>query len=153
MGNYPYPSVYIVNGAQPPLPAFPVRVACSHLAERQLAPAELLGALGRAISVFYNHTQDLECLSFKAGVNPETGKPCGQAGRQAASMGGRSGRRQRLQWMRIARRVQHGLPATACPAGSVSVSLPPADEDADFWGYQYCTENFMPFSKDGERDM
>jgi hypothetical protein len=35
------------------------------------------------------------------------------------------------------------LPTTACPA----------DEDVDFWGYQYCTENFMPFSKDGERDM
>lgn len=22
-------------------------------------------------------------------------------------------------------------------------------EDADFWGYQYCTEQFMPFSRDG----
>jgi hypothetical protein len=102
MGNYPYPSVYIVNGAQPPLPAFPVRVACSHLAERQLAPAELLGALGRAISVFYNHTQDLECLSFKAGVNPETGKSRrgGRGGR------GSSRRRQQRQFIGIAPRLQ-----------------------------------------------
>lgn len=101
MGDYPYPSSYIVNGALPPLPAFPVRAACEHLADARLADDQiaLLGALGRAIGVFYNHTGDLECLSFKEGPNPET------------------------------------------------------DEDADFWGYQYCTEQFQPFGKDGKRDM
>jgi len=26
-------------------------------------------------------------------------------------------------------------------------------EDADFWGFQYCTEQFQPFSRDGVRDM
>ena len=28
---------------------------------------------------------------------------------------------------------------------------PETDEDGDFWGYQYCTEMFMPFSRDGGR--
>lgn len=79
MGNYPYPSTYIVNGAEPPLPAFPVRVACAELADAELAadPPALLAALGRAVGVFYNHTGDLECLSFKEGPNPETGEGCG----------------------------------------------------------------------------
>lgn len=101
MGNYPYPSSYIVNGAQPPLPAFPVRVACEHLADAELASdaLRLLSALRDAVAVFYNHTGDLGCFSFKQGPNPET------------------------------------------------------DEDSNFWGYQYCTEQFMPFAKDGEHDM
>ncbi|KAL4433268.1 hypothetical protein ABPG77_003316 [Micractinium sp. CCAP 211/92] len=101
MGDYPWPSSYIVNGAQPPLPAFPVRAACQHLADDGLPddPPALLRALRSAIGVFYNHTQDLPCFSFKQGPNPET------------------------------------------------------DEDADFWGYQYCTEQFQLFSKDGVNDM
>jgi hypothetical protein len=73
MGNYPYPSVYIVNGAQPPLPAFPVRVACEHLSDLELGGEQLLAAMARAVGVFYNHTRDLDCYSFKQGPNPETG--------------------------------------------------------------------------------
>lgn len=63
------------NGAQPPLPAFPVRAACQHLADDGLTddPPALLRALRSAIGVFYNHTQDLPCFSFKQGPNPETG--------------------------------------------------------------------------------
>eukprot|EP00798_Chlamydomonas_sp_ICE-L_P010048 gene10048-7940_t len=30
---------------------------------------------------------------------------------------------------------------------------PESDEVADFWGYQYCTEMVMPFSRDGVNDM
>ncbi|PRW44843.1 prolyl endopeptidase-like isoform A [Chlorella sorokiniana] len=101
MGNYPYPSSYIINGAQPPLPAFPVRAACEHLADAELASdaLRLLRALRDAVGIFYNHTGDLACFSFKEGPNPET------------------------------------------------------DEDSNFWGYQYCTEQFMPFAKDGVNDM
>jgi hypothetical protein len=36
-------------------------------------------------------------------------------------------------------------PDMACMQGA----NPESDEDADFWGYQYCTEMFMPFAKDG----
>ena len=72
MGDYPYESSYIINGAEPPLPAFPVRAACEHLAAPALEGLRLLAALAAAVGVFYNHTGDLECLSFQAGVNPET---------------------------------------------------------------------------------
>ena len=41
MGNYPYPSPYILNGAGI-LPAFPVRVACSHLGQERLDTEEAL---------------------------------------------------------------------------------------------------------------
>lgn len=44
MGNYPYSSSYILNGGGT-LPAYPVRVACSHLAEEGLKGEKLLGAL------------------------------------------------------------------------------------------------------------
>lgn len=68
-------SADIVNGAQPPLPAFPVRVACEHLGDAELAgdALRLLRALRAAVGVFYNHTGDLACFSFKQGPNPETG--------------------------------------------------------------------------------
>lgn len=31
MGNYPFPTYYIGGSAERPLPAFPMRKACSHL--------------------------------------------------------------------------------------------------------------------------
>jgi lysosomal Pro-X carboxypeptidase len=72
--SYPYPSSYIVNGAQPPLPAFPVRAACEHLAQPGLEGQALLQGLAAAVGVFYNHTNDLDCFSFKQqGPDPETG--------------------------------------------------------------------------------
>ncbi len=30
---------------------------------------------------------------------------------------------------------------------------PETDEDGSFWDYQWCTEQFQPFSKDGKNDM
>ena len=59
-----------------------MRAACEHLASPDLPsdPAGLLGALGRAVGVFYNHTGDLACLSFKEGPNPETGGLWGELG-------------------------------------------------------------------------
>lgn len=41
------------------------------------------------------------------------------------------------------------LPLPAAPACWLQGANPETEEDADFWGYQYCTEQFMPFSKDG----
>lgn len=98
MGNYPYPSSYILNGGGL-LPTFPVRVACSYLAEPSLKGTELLEAMTEAIGVFYNYSHDAECFRFDAGPNPES------------------------------------------------------DEAGDFWGYQWCTEMFMPASRDGVHDM
>lgn len=41
MGNFPYPSSYMLNG-NGELPAFPVRVACNELAEPKLNGTRLL---------------------------------------------------------------------------------------------------------------
>ncbi|KAK9841268.1 hypothetical protein WJX74_002844 [Apatococcus lobatus] len=98
MGEYPYPSPYILNGAGI-LPAFPMRTACSHLADPHLDGPGLLQGLARAAGVFYNYSGQLECMNWAVGPNPET------------------------------------------------------QEDGDFWGYQSCTEQFMPMSRDGVHDM
>ena len=98
MGNYPYPSPYILNG-EGTLPAFPIRVACSHLAAEDPPQDALLQGLAGAIGVFYNFSGALECYDAAAGGGDAT------------------------------------------------------EEDANFWSYQFCTEQFMPFSRDGESDM
>ncbi|KAK9801908.1 hypothetical protein WJX73_002094 [Symbiochloris irregularis] len=98
MGNFPYPSPYILNGAGL-LPTFPVRVACSHLAGDFGSDEALLSGMADAIGVFYNYSgSNTTCYDFAAAVNPET------------------------------------------------------DEDGTFWDYQYCTENTMPFAKNGAPD-
>ncbi|CAM9437606.1 unnamed protein product [Discosporangium mesarthrocarpum] len=59
MGNFPYPSSYILNG-DGVLPAWPVRVACSHLSDPSLEHAseiELVQALSLAIGVYYNASE------------------------------------------------------------------------------------------------
>ncbi|GAX83175.1 hypothetical protein CEUSTIGMA_g10601.t1 [Chlamydomonas eustigma] len=98
MGNFPYPSGYMLNG-QGELPAYPVRVACNSLSNPESTDVELLEGMALAAGVFYNYSGDVPCFDFSSGPNPET------------------------------------------------------TETADFWGYQYCTEMFQIFAKDGERDM
>jgi hypothetical protein len=47
MGDFPYPSSYMLNG-NGQLPAYPVKVACAHLAREGLQAEELLpGGAGR----------------------------------------------------------------------------------------------------------
>ncbi|ETW05762.1 hypothetical protein H310_03446 [Aphanomyces invadans] len=66
MGNYPYPSSYIMNGVSE-LPAYPVRAACLPL--EPLFPAtkegnrSLLHAMRASIGVYYNSTFDTPCYS------------------------------------------------------------------------------------------
>ena len=69
MGNYPYPTAYITNGAGI-LPAFPMRTACSHLADPHLNSSELLQGLAKAAGVFYNHSGHLECLEWAPASSP-----------------------------------------------------------------------------------
>eukprot|EP00798_Chlamydomonas_sp_ICE-L_P010049 gene10049-7941_t len=69
MGNFPYPSSYILNG-NGELPAFPVRVACEKLKDLLLEGKELLGALVDAASVFYNKSEVMMCVHFRKGSNP-----------------------------------------------------------------------------------
>ena len=42
MGNYPYPTYYIGGSAEHPLPAFPMRTACSHLGGSYQSDQELM---------------------------------------------------------------------------------------------------------------
>ena len=69
MGNFPYPSSYILNGAGL-LPAFPVRVACSYLEDDMTEDVDgwLEGLKGFA-GVYYNYTGELECNELSAPVN------------------------------------------------------------------------------------
>lgn len=73
----PYPSGYMLNG-DGQLPAYPVRVACQHLADPHLAEdaKALLRGLGLAAGVFYNHTGSLACFDW-AQVGLGRGGPTG----------------------------------------------------------------------------
>jgi lysosomal Pro-X carboxypeptidase len=55
MGNFPYPSSYILNG-NGILPAYPVRVACESLKDKDLHGVGLLSAFASALGVFYNYS-------------------------------------------------------------------------------------------------
>ena len=84
MGNYPYPSSYILNG-DGTLPAYPMRVACDaavgferlsgdggHGHDDDDDDAGLLSALADAVGVFYNHSGDAACFDIRAGVNEDS---------------------------------------------------------------------------------
>ncbi|GMI11797.1 hypothetical protein TrVE_jg6518 [Triparma verrucosa] len=74
MGNFPYPSTYILNG-DGTLPAFPVRVACEFLAEDLTGDDktdEWLAGLSNFAGVYYNYTSELSCNKLSSPVNPES---------------------------------------------------------------------------------
>lgn len=56
MGNFPYPSTYILNGAGE-MPAFPVRVACSYLKEENPSTDKLLSGFADSLGIFYNSSK------------------------------------------------------------------------------------------------
>lgn len=72
-GNYPYPSTYILNGVGL-LPAFPMRVACSHLEEKDPSDTALLHGLAAAAGVFYNYSHDVPCFNYR--FTPIQCSPC-----------------------------------------------------------------------------
>lgn len=83
----PYASSYILNG-HGKLPAWPIRVACSHLAvrgncpflDRRCSPAQdtslegpaLVSAMADAVGVFYNWSGSVPCFDWSAAVNNDT---------------------------------------------------------------------------------
>lgn len=56
MGNFPYPSTYILNGAGE-MPAFPVRAACEYIKEEDLSTDQLLSAFADSLGIFYNYSK------------------------------------------------------------------------------------------------
>eukprot|EP00759_Apiculatamorpha_spiralis_P032815 PhF_6_TR34173/c0_g1_i1/m.50003/K01285/PRCP; lysosomal Pro-X carboxypeptidase len=65
MGNYPYPSDYISGDAQHPMPAWPMRAACSYLSGANMTGLGVLANLRSAIGVVLNTTQDVQCYSLQ----------------------------------------------------------------------------------------
>lgn len=124
----PYPSGYMLNGGGV-LPAYPVRAACSFLAASDLHKDgfALLRAVGQASGVFFNHSGQLDCFDWN-------------------QVGGR-----RVVWgvRTCVLGTHHACHCTPPTQGA----NPETEKDADFWGYQACTEQFMPFSRDGIHDM
>lgn len=78
MGNYPFPSTYVLNG-RGTLPAWPVRVACEFLnfPTTLSSNVTLLEGLRNAVSVYYNYSRPdgeapIQCFDLAAGVNKES---------------------------------------------------------------------------------
>ena len=111
------------------LPAYPVRAACSFLAASDLHKDgfALLRAMGQASGVFFNHSGQLDCFDWN------------QVSERRVVWGVRT----------CVAGTLHACPCTTPTQGA----NPETDKDADFWGYQACTEQFMPFSRDGIHDM
>jgi len=57
MGNFPYPSSYLLHG-DAMLPAWPVRAACAPLLSKDLRGDALIKAAGRGLGVYYNASAD-----------------------------------------------------------------------------------------------
>jgi len=71
MGNFPYQSDYLTNG-HGVLPAWPVKEACTHLAEPGLEGDALMRGLRDAAAVFYNVSGAVACYSTSGSANNET---------------------------------------------------------------------------------
>ncbi|DBB07992.1 TPA: hypothetical protein ACH3X3_009367 [Trebouxia sp. C0006] len=70
MGDYPYPSNYMLNG-QGVLPAYPMRAACQPLSQQGMTGSALLEGLHQAVGTFYNFSGHLPCYNYSEGPNPE----------------------------------------------------------------------------------
>ncbi|KAG2439903.1 hypothetical protein HYH02_010533 [Chlamydomonas schloesseri] len=66
MGNYPFSSSYISDNPDHPLPAWPMRAACTHMVVgRATKPSNLIEALRDAAGVLYNVTGDVQCYDLE----------------------------------------------------------------------------------------
>lgn len=58
MVDYPYPASFLE-----PLPAWPLKVVCSHLSDPNLSGVELIQHLRDAVNVYYNYTGTTPCFN------------------------------------------------------------------------------------------
>jgi lysosomal Pro-X carboxypeptidase len=67
MGNYPYPSAYVSSDPNALLPAYPMREACSFLADEFSASDDgqqaLLSAFAQSVGVYHNSSRAVQCFS------------------------------------------------------------------------------------------
>ena len=117
MGNFPYPSGYILND-KGVLPAFPVRVACEYLAEDMTSDDKIgdwLTGLASFAGVYYNYT-----------TNTSTATTTTTNDNDNASA--------------------NALTNNAAPLACNRISLPVNNESSivdTLWDYQYCSHIFM----------
>lgn len=122
MGNYPYPSSYLMHG-ESLLPAWPVRVACSHLDMDFKDDAALFKAVREAAATQLNNTGDKLCFD----ISDESER-------------------------RYVGRTMLDVPKPR-RSTTESVSTPPARDCKGSWDYQWCTEMVQPFTQGTPEDM
>lgn len=147
MGNYPYPSSYIMHGLTE-LPAWPMRKACEGLAKPDMKGAELYVGVRKAIAVYVNNTGDQHC--FDGLRDYQRGAPKGPAGvktmlephRRFEKKAAVNARR-RLQ---ANANMQTAVAVTSSNKPYKSAGFSDDGACAGTWGYQWCTEMAQPFT-------
>ncbi|RLN70090.1 hypothetical protein BBJ28_00006452, partial [Nothophytophthora sp. Chile5] len=82
MGNYPYPSSYIMEG-ESVLPTYPMRVACEYLAaDFEEDTAALIAGFRDSVGVYYNSSQSESCF-FATATASATESSSSSASKQA----------------------------------------------------------------------
>ena len=167
MGNFPYPSTYILNGAGE-MPAFPVRVACSYLKEENPSTDKLLSGFADSLGIFYNSSkvhatsnslmsmlrlqeqnkrQRVERMAWHccaaADLQLSVLLPC----RACVLIAVRSIQQAAGQVISVARHtVWIGVPVQDVECYDFKAGAnPETDEDGNFWDYQWCAT--CPFLK------
>jgi pimeloyl-ACP methyl ester carboxylesterase len=70
MGDYPFQTDFMFGTPQNPAPAWPMRVACTHLAFENATNQTLLAGLAAVMNMFYNVTNNVPCNNLTQ--NPTT---------------------------------------------------------------------------------
>ena len=142
MGNYPYPSTYLMHGKSF-LPAWPMREACKALAAPGLAGEQLFEAVREALAVQLNNTGEATCFYNKD-----------EHEMRATLLGSETmqqvyGERVRIPGAKMGewRHVRRHERAEGRRRGLVGEAQRRADGGcAGDWGMQWCTEMSQPFT-------
>lgn len=158
MGNYPFPSSYMIDSFQSAspskLPAYPLRVACLPLedvAEKELLNDDvaLLEALAQSISVWYNVTQRETCFfnGEKQSVQQNLGRMSGS--RTLSSLSTQLSKRSQSS-------SSISPESEAFTTGRARVNMTPQNTTEAYncgsWDFQYCAEFAQPFSGGSDED-
>eukprot|EP01052_Picozoa_sp_SAG31_P011945 SAG31_NODE_688_length_12807_cov_6.395814_13_plen_313_part_00 len=140
MGNYPYPSTYLMHGRSF-LPAWPMREACKHLNKEGLQGQQLFEGVREALAVQLNNTGTATCFyngdekTMRVALN---GNETMQQifGERVRVPGAKMG-----EWRHIRRKARREGPRR----GLIRSTANGDGCDGD-WGLQWCTEMNQPFS-------